>query len=160
MSPVFYYQILFVLSGVLSTIGYQWLYYQGAGGGGFSMITVLPSYIGMILPLLTPSNRKQFVHLNHPKSTHKMIIAACVCDILGSMLTAIGLFYCGSGLYQVLYSSVIVFTAVISRIFLKTPLTKKQWLAVVMVNVGLAFSAGLGNIEGSASMCGYSSFSA
>lgn len=149
MSPVLYHQVLFVLTGVLSTIGYQWIFYQGAGGGGFSMITVLPSYIGMIFPLLKPSNRNRFLSLDHPKSTHKLIFTASTCDITGSMLTAVGLFYCGSGLYQVLYSSVIVFTALIARIFLSKPLTTNQWIAVFLVNIGLALSAGVGDMEGS-----------
>ena len=142
-----WHEIFFVLTGVCSTIGYQWLFYQGAGGGGLSMITVLPSYIGMIFPLFKPSIRKRFAFVHHPKSTHKLVISACICDILGSILTAIGLFYTGSGLYQVLYSSVVVFTALISRVFLQTPISWKQWIAVVMVNVGLACSTGAGSLD-------------
>ena len=109
------------------------------------MVTVLPSYLGMLAPLLQPSTLKKFSKSSHPPSTHYLIVIAAFCDFLGSILTAIGLFYTGSGLYQVLYSSVVIFTAVLCKIFLDKPLSTRQWISVVLVSFGLALSAGSKN---------------
>ena len=115
------------------------------------MITVLPSYLGMLMPLLQPSVRQKFSESSQSSFTHMTILFASFSDFLGSILTAIGLFYTGSGLYQVLCSSVVVFTAVLCRIFLQKPLSNNQWIAVLLVNFGLALSAGSKSVEGDSS---------
>lgn len=48
--------------------------------------------------------------------------------------------YCGSGLFQVAFSSVAVFSALYSRVFLRTYISSVQWLGVTIVTVGLVIS--------------------
>ena len=48
--------------------------------------------------------------------------------------------YCGSGLFQVAFSSVAIFSAIYSRIFLKTLITPLQWVGIVVVTMGLVVS--------------------
>ena len=48
--------------------------------------------------------------------------------------------YCGSGLFQVAFSSVAIFSAIYSRVFLKTYVSSLQWLGILVVTVGLVVS--------------------
>merc|ERR1712137_1436862 len=84
----------------------------------------------------------------------KLVLSASALDVLGSTLTGFGLFYTGSGIYQILYSSVVIFTALLSRFVLKKPLSGMQWMAVLLVNVGLTFSASSSNSEGESDSSG------
>ena len=49
--------------------------------------------------------------------------------------------YCGSGLFQVAFSSVAVFSAIYSRIILGTYVSLLQWFGIVVVTVGLCLSS-------------------
>jgi drug/metabolite transporter (DMT)-like permease len=131
----------FVATGVLSTLGYQWLYYQGAGGGGMAMTSSLPNYIGMLLALGSPKVRRNFLNSDYPDRGIKQIMITSLIDVIGSALTGFGLFYTGSGVYQIIYSSVVIFTALLSKFIIKKPLNTVQWACVILVNVGLALSA-------------------
>jgi len=62
-------------------------------------------------------------------------------DLLGNIFCMIGLLYAGSGLYIVSYSSVILWTAIFSVVFMGTILSPGQWAAVFMVFGGLCVSA-------------------
>lgn len=44
--------------------------------------------------------------------------------------------YCGSGLFQVAFSSVAVWSALFSRIFLKRMISSIQWIGIVVVTIG------------------------
>lgn len=53
--------------------------------------------------------------------------------------------YCGSGLFQVAFSSVAIFSAIYSHFLLKTYITKLQWLGILVVTLGLCISPLSGN---------------
>lgn len=63
------------------------------------------------------------------------------------------MFLIGSGIYQVIYSSVVVFTAILSRIFLKKKLTPKQWMSLIVITSGLSLSA-IGKSGGASGIMG------
>lgn len=44
-------------------------------------------------------------------------------------------------MYQVIYSSIVIWCAILTRIFLSRKLNNVQWVAIVGVTVGLAVSA-------------------
>jgi drug/metabolite transporter (DMT)-like permease len=44
-------------------------------------------------------------------------------------------------MYQVIYSSIVIWCAILTRIFLSRKLNNIQWLAIVGVTFGLAISA-------------------
>ena len=48
--------------------------------------------------------------------------------------------YCGSGLFQVAFSSVAIFSAIYSRCLLRTYISGLQWLGIIIVTVGLVVS--------------------
>ena len=150
------YCALFLLTGICITIGNQLIYYQGAGGGGFAMITVFPIYIGMVLAFSLnflfkrrfkreDSNDKIITTnlKNAPKIAdyQLQICIVSIVDFGASWCGAVGLYYAGSGIFQVLESSVVIFTAVLSSFILKKSLSILQWLAVFLVSIGLSLSA-------------------
>ena len=48
--------------------------------------------------------------------------------------------YCGSGLFQVAFSSVAIFSAIYSRCLLRTYISGLQWLGILIVTAGLVVS--------------------
>ncbi|KAI8362376.1 hypothetical protein B0O80DRAFT_435745 [Mortierella sp. GBAus27b] len=72
---------------------------------------------------------------------HWPVIQVAVMDVVANALVTIGFFYVGSGMYQVIYSSIVIWCAILTRIFLARKLNNVQWLAIVGVTIGLAISA-------------------
>jgi drug/metabolite transporter (DMT)-like permease len=75
------------------------------------------------------------------------IFVSVVLDFAGCIFSNIGLSMAGSGLYQVVYSSVICWSALMSRFILKKQVSKEEWMGIALVTFGLAFSA-LGGSNG------------
>ncbi|TDH66915.1 hypothetical protein CCR75_000416 [Bremia lactucae] len=69
------------------------------------------------------------------------IVVSVVLDFAGCIFSNIGLAMAGSGLYQVVYSSVICWSALMSRFLLKKVVSKEEWFGIALVTFGLAFSA-------------------
>ncbi|CAG8614114.1 1671_t:CDS:2 [Paraglomus occultum] len=72
---------------------------------------------------------------------YKAIVGVATLDALGNYLTTIAFFYIGSGMFQVIYSSVVIWCAILSFIFLKRNLLLVQWLSIIGVSLGLGLSA-------------------
>ncbi|CAG8504523.1 15995_t:CDS:2, partial [Dentiscutata heterogama] len=70
-----------------------------------------------------------------------LIIAASLLDITANFALTIGFFYVGSGMFQVIYSSVVIWCAILSFIFLGRKLLFVQSLCIFGVFIGLALSA-------------------
>ncbi|KAG7382110.1 hypothetical protein PHYBOEH_010618 [Phytophthora boehmeriae] len=69
------------------------------------------------------------------------VIVSVVLDFAGCIFSNVGLAMAGSGLYQVVYSSVICWSALMSRFILKKVVSKEEWFGIALVTFGLAFSA-------------------
>ncbi|RLN26356.1 hypothetical protein BBJ28_00017024 [Nothophytophthora sp. Chile5] len=75
-------------------------------------------------------------------STVQLCVAVSVAlDFAGCVFSNLGLSMAGSGLYQVVYSSVICWSALMSRFVLKKVVSRDEWLGIALVTFGLAFSA-------------------
>ncbi|KAJ1551114.1 hypothetical protein HK096_003062 [Nowakowskiella sp. JEL0078] len=163
---VFANQALFLMTGLISTLGAQALFYKDAQ----SMLTILATYIvkkirqligrGMITIALIPQSGKGNVYaavsnddddteLSDPLALpepvlfadnipHRALLLIAVLDVGATIVLTVGLFFVGSG---VIYSSVIVFTALLSRAFLNRHLSVSQWVAVFTITAGLALNA-------------------
>ncbi|TPX72702.1 hypothetical protein SpCBS45565_g00014 [Spizellomyces sp. 'palustris'] len=131
-------QFVFLATGLISTLGGQWLHYKGAADGR-SMLTILATYIGMVTIHLLPEANSQ--RRSEPTIAHKSVLCVAFMDVLGNVVLTIGQFSVGSGLFQVIYASMVVFTAFLSRIFLKRTLNGAQWLAVFLIMMGLSINA-------------------
>ncbi|CEG49683.1 uncharacterized protein PHALS_07435 [Plasmopara halstedii] len=69
------------------------------------------------------------------------IIVSVILDFTGCIFSNLGLSMAGSGLYQVVYSSVICWSALMSRFLLRKIVSKEEWFGIALVTFGLAFSA-------------------
>ncbi|KAJ3316541.1 hypothetical protein HDU76_001721 [Blyttiomyces sp. JEL0837] len=69
------------------------------------------------------------------------VMAIALLDVTSNLVLVAGLFLAGSGLYMVIYSSVIVFTAIGSRLFIGRRMPQSQWLAVWTITIGLSLTA-------------------
>ncbi|KAF9109982.1 hypothetical protein BGX27_006940 [Mortierella sp. AM989] len=72
---------------------------------------------------------------------HWPVLQVAVMDVIANALVTIGFFYVGSGMYQVIYSSIVIWCAILTRIFLGRELNGIQWVAIFGVTLGLAISA-------------------
>ncbi|KAJ3218344.1 hypothetical protein HK099_005098 [Clydaea vesicula] len=163
IQKVLFHQFIFLLTGLISTLGAQWLNYRKAADSR-SLLTVLCTYLGMILIVFLPldsntphkapfplknmgsstlQQKEEKKELSNYKSeiNHTGVISVALLDVFGQIVLTVGLFYIGSGLYQVIYSSVIVFASVYNRVFLKRKMGFKQWMAVLTITFGLSLNA-------------------
>ena len=67
-----------------------------------------------------------------------MLIPA-FCDLIGTTLSGIGLLYIQASIWQLLRGSVIIFTGILSKIFLKRKLYKHHYIGMFVVILGLIF---------------------
>ncbi|KAF9426937.1 hypothetical protein BGZ76_002534 [Entomortierella beljakovae] len=86
------------------------------------------------------SNTKSWTNLHWP------VFQVAVMDVIANALVTIGFFYVGSGMYQVIYSSIVIWCAILTRIFLGRKLNGIQWIAIFGVTLGLAVSA-IGTVQ-------------
>nr|CCA17302.1 conserved hypothetical protein [Albugo laibachii Nc14] len=73
--------------------------------------------------------------------TQLCIMLSVVLDFAGCVFSNTGLSMAGSGLFQVVYSSVICWSAFISRIALRKQVSREQWTGIALVTFGLSYSA-------------------
>jgi len=101
-----------------------------------TLLYVIPTYVGMA-----------FAALFNPKAIHrgkvrwKWIFVMCSCDVVAMSLCYIGNVLAGSIVYTIIYSSVTIWTALMSVFLLKRPLTIGQWAGVALVSVGISLTA-------------------
>ncbi|KAI9476454.1 MAG: hypothetical protein EXX96DRAFT_577229 [Benjaminiella poitrasii] len=184
-----FHQIMFLVSGLCTTLGIQWLFYHGAATGD-SYLAQFAQYLGMVLvgliiPILVKNKRKGYskvtqeeelatehnninmVQINHDdisttastdvnipaqdvvlyeegSISHKSVIKLSVLDVFANFCVTIGFSIVGSGMYQVIYSSVVIWCAILNWLLLSRSLTKMQWLAIFGTSAGLAVSS-MGN---------------
>lgn len=100
----------------------------------------------------------------YEKKLRLLYVVSALLDIMGYVIRTIGyldgvginrrMVYCGSGLFQVAFSSVAIFSAVYSRIFLKTNVSAIQWLGIAIVTSGLIVSPLSSNSQGKSPVTG------
>ncbi|KAL9537247.1 hypothetical protein MBANPS3_011950 [Mucor bainieri] len=188
------HQIGFLLTGLCTTLGVQWLFYRGAATS-MSLLPQLSNYTGMLLVgLFVPFllKRKQQMALQYklilseeetdghlfkdhlitskPEAQdqeeddlklptpafmkeegpipHFAIIKLASLDIIASFALTIGFSVIGSGMYQVIYSSVVIWCAIFTWFFMGRALSRVQWIAIIGTSIGLGISS-LDSIRGS-----------
>eukprot|EP00033_Pygsuia_biforma_P002793 GCRY01003085.1.p1 GENE.GCRY01003085.1~~GCRY01003085.1.p1 ORF type:complete len:378 (-),score=9.02 GCRY01003085.1:102-1235(-) len=76
-----------------------------------------------------------------------VVVCPTVLDIVATILSAFSLILLPASIFQIFKGSLILFTAVFSRCFLKQPIIFRQWLGISLVVFGL-FLVGLSNVLG------------
>lgn len=107
-----------------------------ANFAGISLAILIPQTAASTTVSAIDPARKAF-----SKSQHKRFFFLGALEVTGNVLGVLGLIFAGSGIFQVVYSSVVLFTALLCRIFLGRSPQPKQWIALFMITLGLAISA-------------------
>ncbi|RCI04878.1 hypothetical protein CU098_013151 [Rhizopus stolonifer] len=163
-----FHQVMFLLTGLATTLGTQWIFYHGAATGD-SYLTQLAQYVGMVLVgLLIPTLKKNkeknykripqeendtiqmsFVNTEEDKESgfqegpieHTSVMKLAVLDVFANFCVTLGFSIIGSGMYQVIYSSVVIWCAILTFLLMNRKLATIQWVAIFGTSAGLAFSS-------------------
>ncbi|KAI9499603.1 hypothetical protein BDB00DRAFT_794663 [Zychaea mexicana] len=182
------HQISFLLTGLSTTLGTQFLFYSGAATGD-SYLTQLAQYTGMVLvgliiPIILSRQKQQYTSVAttddaddvanrismdvldedeekpaSPTETtmkaskisdgpipHKSVMKLALLDVMANFSVTMGFAAIGSGMYQVIYSSVVIWCAILTYFLMGRTLSKLQWFAIFGTSAGLALSS-LGSFE-------------
>ncbi|CAO3702012.1 unnamed protein product [Rhizopus stolonifer] len=158
---------MFLATGLSSTLGIQWIFYHGAATGD-SYLTQLAQFVGMIfvgllIPTLKKKKEKQynripqqendaipmsFVNTHEDGSNyiegpiqHASVIKLAILDVLANSCVTLGFSIIGSGMYQVIYSSVVIWCAILTFLIMNKRLSTLQWIAIFGTSAGLALSS-------------------
>lgn len=168
--PLLFQQFIFLATGLFTTLVSQLLFYEKEVKTesmltvlstylGMASILFLPKSVGNkyvpveisteneeVVPKSTFNSCVLFLWSFIPNSKHipfkakKGLALVSLMDVVGSAILAVGLFWVGSGLFQVIYASVIIFTAIGSKLFLRKTLKWGQWLSIILIVAGLSIS--------------------
>ncbi|KAG0169539.1 hypothetical protein DFQ30_003525 [Apophysomyces sp. BC1015] len=72
---------------------------------------------------------------------HRSIIKLAILDVIGNFCVTVGFSMIGSGMYQVIYSSVVIWCAILNFLFMNRHISKLQWVAIFGSSAGLAISS-------------------
>ncbi|KAI9245523.1 hypothetical protein BDA99DRAFT_527950 [Phascolomyces articulosus] len=178
-----FHQVSFLITGLGTTLGTQWLFYSGAATGD-SYLIQLSQYTGMILvgliiPILLSKQKQQYTsvattddtdelsnrismdvldedeekpaHITEMETTsnkisdgpiqHKSVMKLALLDVISNFAVTLGFAIVSSAMYQVIYSSVVIWCAILTYFFMGRKLSKLQWLAIFGTSAGLALSS-------------------
>jgi drug/metabolite transporter (DMT)-like permease len=79
-----------------------------------------------------------------------LLFFPAVCDSMSSTLMNLGLMFTSASIFQMLRGSMVIFTGIISCIFLQTKYSLNQWLSLIVIFLGITVvgSSHLNNNEG------------
>ena len=72
---------------------------------------------------------------------HKSVMKLALLDVVSNFAVTMGFAVIGSGMYQVIYSSVVIWCAILTYFFMGRTLSKLQWFAIFGTSAGLALSS-------------------
>ncbi|CAH1759555.1 915_t:CDS:2 [Entrophospora sp. SA101] len=144
---IIWYQALFLFTGLIQSLGSQHLYYQKATTDNGNNTTTNdceddddnyenPQRQSDSLNIIENLSMKPREYINY-----KYIIAVTLLDIIAGFVITIGSFHLGSGISQVIYSSVVIWCAILSFFLIGRKLTFIQSISIIGVTFGLALSA-------------------
>ncbi|RCH99945.1 hypothetical protein CU097_004909 [Rhizopus azygosporus] len=87
-------------------------------------------------------------HSHEGHISHKAVIKLAFMDVFANFCVTVGFSIIGSGMYQVIYSSVVIWCAVLTFLFMNRKLSILQWIAIFGTSAGLAMSS-LDSMKGS-----------
>lgn len=66
-----------------------------------------------------------------------LLILPTLCDCMSSTLMNLGLIYISASIFQMLRGSIVIFTGIISTIFLKKRYSLQKWLSLIVIFLGI-----------------------
>jgi len=109
------------------------------------MIPPMLQYISMILCYFVPGGDEKpiFATITKPVKSDeasKWLSFICIWDCMSSVISFFAIITAGSGIYQLVYSSILIVTATLRHIFLNRRLSFQQWVSCIIVTSGLFLS--------------------
>ncbi|XP_065665184.1 solute carrier family 35 member F6 isoform X2 [Hydra vulgaris] len=92
------------------------------------------------MQLLIDQDSTNVIKLNRKRNRivqNLIFILPTACDLIGTTLSGIGLLYVDASVWQMLRGSIIVFTGVFSKFFLKRKLKASHWFGIAVTTLGL-----------------------
>lgn len=77
------------------------------------------------------------IELKQPRIFQFVFLLPTLCDLIGTTLAGIGLLYVTASVWQMLRGSLIIFTGIFSRVFLKRKLRWYHWTGMIVTVMGL-----------------------
>ena len=136
MAHLFLLLAIFVSSGVMQPLLISELGYNGAYDRS-TLLFLLPNYVGMSFAGLLRANV-----FSTGIFRWRQLVVLCAVDVFSQFLCQYGLSVAGSSLYIIMYSSSVVWIAILSRLVLGRKLAPTQWLGCCVVVGGLAITGG------------------
>lgn len=87
---------------------------------------------------LNPAEDDSIQHWKH----YFYVAAPAICDLVATSLMNIGLFYLDASIWQMLRGSMVIFSAILTIIFLKRKYYSYHWFGITLVTIGLVTVAG------------------
>ncbi|XP_013775752.2 solute carrier family 35 member F6-like [Limulus polyphemus] len=91
----------------------------------------------MVSPGTSDGLSSRIINPSQPRVFQWIFVLPTVCDLIGTSLAGIGLLYVDASVWQMLRGSIIIFTGISSKIFLKRKLHGLQWTGIIVTTVGL-----------------------
>jgi drug/metabolite transporter (DMT)-like permease len=137
-----------ILSGAYSSIGGQYIHEYGAGDSR-ALLSNICGMFGYLLAGIIPKLMKRSSQNNNKSQSSsssslqliKYIIVIVSIELCANYLCNVGFSIVGSGLYTVCYSASVVFSTILSIVFLGKQPSRLQLIGVSVVTVGLSLSA-------------------
>lgn len=133
------YVLIYIITGILVPILLDLIRAEG-GAEKLALLYPLPNSIGMALTTLFPCKDSYYNRAISLLKYPREIIVMTLIDVVATTTTLFGQLMVGSGIYNIIYSSVTIWSAVGSLILLKRRLTAWMWAGVAIVTVGLMVS--------------------
>jgi hypothetical protein len=83
-----------------------------------------------------------------------IFLLPAMCDVLGTGVGGVGMLYISASVWQMMRGSMIIFTSILSVVFLKRKLFAYNWLAVCISAAGLGLVGGSAILDGSSTSQG------
>lgn len=110
------------------------------------MIQTLNMFIGEIICLfwwLFYKSNNEYVLLTSEEGNNNSIVSSLLlifpaaCDSMSSTLMNIGLMFTSASIFQMLRGSIVIFTGIVSTIFLNVRYNLNQWLSLMIIFLGI-----------------------
>ena len=75
--------------------------------------------------------------LRPAKSVYFKVFAPALCDFSASFIMFVGLLWIPVSIWQMIRGSILLFTGLIRQLWLKKPLKKSEWYALLIIFVSL-----------------------
>ena len=132
--------LMYLVSGVAQVLLTQLLHYEGAARRD-TMLTVLCTYAGMLMVGVSSMANDPLAVGPAVSLPMGRLVSLAIVDVAAHTINTVALLLAGSSIFQMVNSSLVVFTAILAFIFLGRRLQPIQYMAVAGITGGMLVGA-------------------